>query len=176
VCDEDFLKLAVSMREVMQLPDHIMRIRAFGAAYAMFALQHPNHYRLMFMTPRTPCNLETTQIQRGNTEQDAYAQLKFIVQNGFDADLFKPELTSVELVAQTLWAGIHGVCSLEITLGQETWVEWTGVHARLVLMQNVLLQGLLRCPVGDLATSELIEFSTADIAAKLGATSKTIES
>jgi AcrR family transcriptional regulator len=146
LCDEDFLALANGMRAIMQIPDHIHRIRALVNGYAQFALQHPNHYRLMFMTPRAPCNLETTQIQQGNTEQDAYAQLKLVVQEAFDAGLFKPELTDVELLAQTLWASIHGVCSLEIALGHETWIQWVNVEERLSLMQNTILQGLLRQP------------------------------
>ncbi|MFI3135977.1 MAG: TetR/AcrR family transcriptional regulator [Methylococcaceae bacterium] len=146
VCDEDFLALASSMREIMQIPDLISRLQALNNGYAQFALQHPNHYRLMFMTPRTPCNLETTQIEQGNTEQDAYAQLKIIVQDAFDADLFKPELTDVELIAQTVWASVHGVCSLEIALGQETKIHWTDIAARLQFMQQILLRGLLRHP------------------------------
>lgn len=146
VCDEDFLALASGMREIIQIPDLITRIRALTNGYARFALQHPNHYRLMFMTPRTPCNLEITQIQQGNTEQDAYAQLKLVVQEAFNADLFKPELADFELIAQTLWAGIHGVCSLEIALGHETWIQWTDVEERLGLMQSAVLNGLLRHP------------------------------
>lgn len=146
VCDEDFLALASGMREIMQIPDLIARIRALTNGYARFALQHPNHYRLMFMTPRTPCNLEITQIQQGNTEQDAYAQLKLVVQEAFNAGLFKPELADFELIAQTLWAGIHGVCSLEIALGHETWIQWTDVEERLGLMQSAVLNGLLRHP------------------------------
>jgi AcrR family transcriptional regulator len=146
VCDEDFLALASGMREVIQIPDLIARIRALCTGYAQFALQHPNHYRLMFMTPRVPCNLEITQIQQGNTEQDAYAQLKLVVQEAFDASLFKPELTDFELIAQTLWASTHGVCSLEIALGHEAWIHWTNIEARLRLMQSALLHGLLRDP------------------------------
>lgn len=146
VCDEDFLALASGMREIMQIPDLIARIRALTNGYARFALQHPNHYRLMFMTPRAPCNLEITQIQQGNTEQDAYAQLKLVVQEAFNASLFKPELANFELIAQTLWAGIHGVCSLEIALGHETWIQWTDVEERLGLMQSAVLNGLLRHP------------------------------
>ena len=142
VCDEDFLALASGMREIMQIPDLIARIRALTNGYARFALQHPNHYRLMFMTPRAPCNLEITQIQQGNTEQDAYAQLKLVVQEAFNASLFKPELVDFELIAQTLWAGIHGVCSLEIALGHETWIQWTDVEERLGLMQSAVLNGL----------------------------------
>lgn len=146
VCDEDFLKLASGMREIMQLPDLVERIKALGKGYAMFALQHPNHYRLMFMTPRAPCNLDITNIQQGNTEQDAYAQLKFVVQEAFEAGLFRQDLTNFELIAQTIWAGMHGVCSLEIALGRESWIAWSSIEARLQLIQNVLLQGLLRNP------------------------------
>jgi AcrR family transcriptional regulator len=144
VCDKDFLKLASGMREVMQLPDLIARIKALSQGYAMFALQNPNHYRLMFMTPRAPCNLDITTIQQGNTEQDAYAQLTLVVKEAFDAELFKPEITNFELIAQTLWASTHGVCSLEIALGNETWVNWHEIETRLSLMQNAILLGLLR--------------------------------
>lgn len=146
VCDEDFLALAGRLREIMQLPDLQARIDALIHGYAQFALQHPNHYRLMFMTPRAPCNQDITQIQQGNTEQDAYAQLKLVVQDAFDAGLFKPELCDFELIAQTLWASIHGVCSLEIALGHEPWINWKDLEARIDLMQAAILQGLLRKP------------------------------
>lgn len=146
VCDEDFLKLAISMREIMKLPDLIARIGALAQGYAMFALQNPNHYRLMFMTPRMPCASDATTIQRGNPEQDAYAQLKLVVQDAFEAGLFRQDLTNFELIAQTMWASIHGVCSLEISLGREEWIQWNSIQARLELMQNAMLQGLLRHP------------------------------
>ncbi len=146
VCDEDFLALASGLQEIMQLPDLQARIQALIQGYAQFALQHPNHYRLMFMTPRLPCNQDITQIQQGNIEQDAYAQLKLVVQDAFDAGLFKPELDDFELIAQTLWASIHGVCSLEIALGHEPWINWKGLDARFNLMQDTILQGLLLNP------------------------------
>jgi AcrR family transcriptional regulator len=154
VCDEDFLKLASGMHQVMQLPDLIERIQALGKGYALFALQHPSHYRLMFMTPRAPCNQEISRIQQGNTEQDAYAQLKHVVQEAFAAGLFREEITDSELIAQTIWAGIHGVCSLQIALGQEVWVEWADIEARLQLMQSVMLQGLLRQPASVAASAK----------------------
>jgi AcrR family transcriptional regulator len=146
VCDADFLALASGMREIMQIPNLVTRIQALSSGYAQFALQHPNHYRLMFMTPRAPCNLEITEIEQGNTEQDAYAQLKLVVQEAFEAGLFKAELTDYELIAQTLWAGIHGVCSLEIALGHETWINWTNIEARIKLIQDIMLGGLLLQP------------------------------
>lgn len=144
VCDEDFLALAAGLNEAMQLTDLKAVIEAMITGYARFAVQFPNHYRLMFMTPRAPCNQDITQIQQGNTEQDAYAQLKSVVQNAFDAGLFRPELNDFELIAQTLWAGIHGVCSLEITLGHEPWINWKDLDSRIQHMQTTILRGLLR--------------------------------
>lgn len=146
VCDEDFFALASGMPDIMQLPDLIARIQALCNGYAQFALSHPNHYRLMFMTPRTPCNVDITKIQQGNIEQDAYAQLKQVVQAAFDAHLFKADITDFELIAQTLWASVHGVCSLEIALGHETWIPWVDIEARLRLMQSVILRGVLQHP------------------------------
>lgn len=146
VCEEDFLKLANRMREIMQMPNLIERIQAFGKSYAIFALRHPSHYRLMFMTPRAPCNLDISQIEPGNTEQDAYAQLKLVVKEAFDADLFRPEIKNFELIAQTLWAATHGVCSLEITLGNDPWIQWAEIDERFNLMQRAVLRGLLRNP------------------------------
>lgn len=151
LCDTDFLALATEMREIMQISCPILRIRAFCKGYAQFALQHPGHYRFMFMTPRAPCNLEITDIEQGNTEQDAYAQLQIVVTSAFDAGLFREELQDSELIAQTLWAGVHGVCSLEIALGNDVWMEWTAIEARLGLMQEVMLRGLLRESVGTIA-------------------------
>lgn len=143
VCDEDFLKLANRMHQVLQLPDHVARIRTMAQEYANFALQHPSHYRLMFMIPRAS-NKEITRIQQGNTEQDAYAQLKYVVQQAQADHLFREYLHNPELIAQTIWAGIHGVCALHIALGKEDWVDWAAIEARQQLMLDTLLHGLLR--------------------------------
>ncbi|MDD5277176.1 MAG: TetR/AcrR family transcriptional regulator [Methylovulum sp.] len=146
LCDTDFLALATEMREIMKIPDPIQRIQALYHGYCQFALHHPSHYRFMFMTPRAPCNMDITHIEQGNTEQDAYAQLQVVVQTAFDAELFRPDLHDSELIAQILWAGMHGVCSLQIALGNETWMQWAAIEARISLMQDVLLRGLLRQP------------------------------
>jgi hypothetical protein len=131
---------AVSMREIMQLPDLIVRIQAMCKVNAMFT----HHYRLMFMTPCALCHLDIMKIQQGNTGQDAYAQLKLVMKEAFDAVLFKPDITNFELLAQTLWASAHAVCSLEIAPGHETWIHWVDIEARLRLMQTAILCGLLQ--------------------------------
>jgi len=39
---------------------------------------------------------------------------------------------------------MHGVCSLQINMSQDTWISWSEISARLALMQQVLMRGLLR--------------------------------
>ncbi|HEY7986524.1 MAG TPA: TetR/AcrR family transcriptional regulator [Methylophilaceae bacterium] len=143
ICDTDFLALANGMQAIMREPDLIKRINLLAQGYTQFALSHPNHYRLMFMTPRV-CDPNASIMQKENTEQDAYAQLKLVVREAFAAHCFRPELTDAELIAQTLWAGIHGVCSLQIALANDTWVNWRNIEQRLHLMQQSLMRGLLR--------------------------------
>ena len=144
VCDTDFLALATSLKRNLTTADLVERMYALGAGYAAFALNYPNHFRLMFMTPHPPCGPENSSLQQNNPEQDAYFQLKSVVNDVFLAGKFKPELTDSELIAQTIWAGVHGVCALQMTMAQDTWVNWREFEARLQLMQQTMMQGLLR--------------------------------
>lgn len=146
ICDTDFLALATSLKDIMQIPDPVERMKALGQGYAKFALSHPNHYRLMFMAARMPYSVEESCLQQHSAEQDAYFQLKTVVADVHAAGRFKAELQDVDLIAQTIWAGMHGVCSLQITMACDTWVNWTDISARLHLMQTVLISGLLREP------------------------------
>jgi len=144
ICDTDFSALASSLRSIMQIPDPVERMIALGKSYAEFALSHPNHYRMMFMTIHEPTQLEGETHEHKNAEQDAYMQLKRVVTDVYDAGCFREDLTDIDLIAQTIWAGMHGVCSLQITMCQDEWVNWSDVSARLKLMQDVLLRGLIR--------------------------------
>jgi AcrR family transcriptional regulator len=144
VCDTDFLALATSLKNTLQIPDPLERMLAFGRGYAAFALSHPNHYRLMFMTKHTPCDPETSSLQQNNAEQDAYFQLKTVVKEVYEAAYFREDLKDVDLIAQTVWAATHGVCSLQINMADDKWIQWTNISTRLQLMQEMTMRGLLR--------------------------------
>ena len=51
---------------------------------------------------------------------------------------------TMDLIAQTIWAGMHGVCALHITMENDDWVEWSGLLERVHLMQEVMMRGLIR--------------------------------
>lgn len=144
ICDTDMLALATSLNAIMQIADPVARLQALGHGYAEFALNYPNHYRLMFMAERIPCDPDKSSLQQNNAEQDAYFLLKTVVNEVFLAKRFRAELNDVDLIAQTVWAGIHGVCALQINMAEDKWVNWSEVTARLQLMQAVLMRGLLK--------------------------------
>jgi AcrR family transcriptional regulator len=144
LCETDFLALATDLQSIMSIPDVNQRLGLLCDSYAEFALSHPNHYRLMFMTPQPAFDKSEYKIQRGNPEQDAYAQLKFVVQDAFNQGLFRQELSNVDLIAQTLWAGIHGACSLQISKGNDDWLDWQPIADRIRMMRETLMIGVLR--------------------------------
>ncbi|HQO16006.1 MAG TPA: TetR/AcrR family transcriptional regulator [Methylotenera sp.] len=144
ICETDFLALATSQKRIFDIADPVERMLMLGRGYAEFALSHPNHYRLMFMTTHTPRHPNDLSLEQNHPEQDAYFQLQLVVNDVFNAGLFKPELKDADLIAQTIWAGMHGVCALQITMAEDTWVNWRDITLRLQMMQSVLISGLLK--------------------------------
>ena len=144
ICDTDFLALADALKTNLQISDPVERMLAFGQGYARFALQYPNHYRMMFMTEHAPCDPAISSVQQNNAEQDAYCQLKIVINEVFLAGKFKPDLTDSDLVAQTIWAGMHGVCALQISMANDIWVNWRSIEQRLQMMQLTLMRGLMK--------------------------------
>ncbi|HSP16961.1 MAG TPA: TetR/AcrR family transcriptional regulator [Thermoanaerobaculia bacterium] len=142
LCEHDFLTLAGQFASMEKISDPIEKLRATGRAYLQFGVTHPNHYRLMFMTPHP--RIEPDPLKRGNPEEDAYAFLKTIVTQAIAQKRFKPEYKDVELVAQTIWAGVHGVISLHIAKKNDDWVEWRSLEKRTTAMIDVLVEGLSR--------------------------------
>jgi len=142
LCSTDFLRLAESFQSVALIQDPIERIRACARVYTQFAIEHPNHYRLMFMSVHPVGPSEEDLGSKGNPNEDAYEFLFQIVVSAIEARVFRPEYKDPQLLAQTLWAAVHGVVSLEITQGCESWVGWVPLEQRLETMLDGILRGL----------------------------------
>ena len=143
LCDCDFLSLAEQFTGAAQIENPIERLKATGRAYAAFGIEHPNHYRLMFMTPHESRASES-RLDHGNPEEDAYAFLRSIVVEALGRGLFRSDYTDADLIAQIVWSGVHGVVSLEIAKCHDDWVEWLPVRERVESMIDVLVDGLTR--------------------------------
>lgn len=142
LCSIDFKCLAHTFLNIAQIEDPVERLRRIAHAYLDFAQRFPQHYRLMFMTPH-PENHETDDISKGNPEEDAYAFLKQSVEAALETGRFRTDLKNADLIAQTLWAGVHGVASLEIAKHNDHWVAWQPVKERLEMMLDALFFGML---------------------------------
>lgn len=144
LCDHDFLELAQKFGTIARIADPIERLRRAGQLYLQFGLDNPNHYRVMFMTPHPKIDPASSALKQGNPEEDAYAFLKSIVTEAVEQGLFRKELNDVELTAQTIWAGVHGVIALHIAKCNDEWVVWRPFNQRAEQMIDLLIEGVTR--------------------------------
>jgi AcrR family transcriptional regulator len=144
LCDNDFGALAHQFLDIATIPYTIERLRQTGYAYARFGIEHPNHYRLMFMTPHPPIDAADQELEKGNPEEDAYAFLKVIVGEAIRTGRFRQGLEDDDLIAQTIWAGMHGVVSLQIAKCNDDWIDWRPLEDRTRSMIDMIVDGLTR--------------------------------
>lgn len=150
LCHQDYARLAEVFQSSVMSTDPLGRLKQIGAIYIDFGTRYPNHYRFMFMTPHPPHEPdEEDREMMGNPEMDAYAFLKWAVQQAMDAGCFREDLTDAELISQTLWASVHGMISLHIAKGCDPWVEWRPLQDRAEMMLEVTLRGLIRQGGGE---------------------------
>jgi len=144
LCRQDFARLQEVV--VTEIPsDPIDRVLKIGRNYIQFGERFPNHYVFMFMTPHPEQELDEQDREiAGNPEVDAYAFLKWAVQEAINAGCFREGVQDAELVSQTLWASAHGVISLNIAKGKDRWVDWRPLRQRAEMMLDITLRGLLK--------------------------------
>ena len=83
-------------------------------AYIEFGLEHHEHYQFAFMTKRSN--------SKGPYKpHDAFEILSDTVKSCVDEKLF--HCNDIQLISQTLWAGIHGITSLFIVLPTFPWLD-----------------------------------------------------
>jgi len=115
LCDEDFARLLGALQAEPAPADPVEQIRQLGAAYARFGIEYPNHYRFMFMTA---AKFEHVHELSGSGQQ-AFGLLRSAVERAIATGSFRPGDPTA--VAQVLWASLHGVVALLITLRPEHW-------------------------------------------------------
>jgi AcrR family transcriptional regulator len=146
LCRCDFGQLGAGAIELAKVADPIERIRQMGAAYIRFGVERPNHYRLMFMTPINPADIQPTEedlARKDDPAQSGYAALVHAIREGIQAKRFRPELNDdVELIAQTFWAAVHGVTSLQVAKADDPWMNWAPLDARINAMIDAIVAGM----------------------------------
>lgn len=140
LCRHDFQAFGTGMAKAARVQDPVERIKAIGLAYAKFGIENKNHYRLMFMTDSPDYEGKGEEEWKGNPEMDAYAFLLGTAQEAIAAGRLRTK--DAELASQTLWAGVHGVISLDIAKCNDPWVQWRPIAKRVKAMVDVLVDGI----------------------------------
>ncbi|MFM9958960.1 MAG: TetR/AcrR family transcriptional regulator [Phycisphaerales bacterium] len=149
MCRKDFAALDDVFLKMAKIADPVERIYRIGLSYIKFAHEHPKHYRFMFMTPGlaeiVPPTAEDLE-HMNDPDKDAYAFFHLTVRQAVEAGRFRPEYGDAELSAQTLWAGVHGVASLEVTHADCPWVKLRPLGKRSKALCAAVLRGMLINP------------------------------
>jgi AcrR family transcriptional regulator len=148
MCREDFARFHQQVKQLASDPDPVERIRRAGHAYIQFAVTHPNHFRFMFMTTHpgeiVPTEEELREAQDPDT--NGYAFLRAAVVDAIEQKRFAPEHNDPELITQTLWAAVHGVATIQVTMEHDPWLRLAPLEARANTIVEAVLRGLQSSP------------------------------
>lgn len=142
VCEERFLAFDEALeRASAGVDDPLAALRARGHAYVRFALDNPEHYRVIFMTRHErDMTIEelTSPGEDARAGARAFAHLVGAVERAVAAGAIvspAPVLTAIHL-----WSGFHGIVSLLIS---EPGFPWPPVEALVDSLLDAQERGLL---------------------------------
>jgi len=144
LCRVDLMSLAQALRNVAAEPEPLERLRKIALSYVAFGYEHPNQYRLMFMSNRRHEKDELAQMGHGNPETDGYLMLLNTFTEAIAGQLLAPDLHDANLLAQSFWASIHGVVTIHITQYGDPWIEWCSGEETARMTVNTMIRGLKR--------------------------------
>jgi len=123
--------------------DPVERLRHIGYIYADFAVDHPSHFRFLFLTshPTTP---DDDELGKNDPERNAYAFLRQTVKDGLAAGVFRPEYTDAEEIAQLCWGCAHGIVALQNIKGNQSWIDWRDARTTAHRLVDATLNGLVK--------------------------------
>lgn len=119
ICEQTFARLAQNISAIQQLSDNpLEKLRSGLREYVHFGLKHPSQYEIVFITPLP---IKSDKEFEGTNGQLAFDTLRTVVAECVSANLLKHN--DIELISQTLWAGVHGVTAVLIQHGGFPFVE-----------------------------------------------------
>jgi AcrR family transcriptional regulator len=138
VCQEVFEQLHVRLREAGEAGDDPFdALRRQGNAYVRFAVDHPEHYRLVMMTSHA----RTPEAPDALIASGAFGYLVASVEKCLEVGIF--EGPPVEL-GLGLWAAAHGVASLLVAKPYFPWPDRDAFIDRTICMAGIGLAAAAR--------------------------------
>lgn len=144
LCNRQLRTLAKSFATIAGVADPVERLRGIGRLYVDFALEHPSHFRFLFLTAHRLPPDDGGNLHNGDPQEDAYAFLKHTVEAAIASGRLRPEFTDAEELTQMCWAAAHGVVALQNVKGSDSWVPWRDARTTAHKLLDTMLRGLLR--------------------------------
>jgi AcrR family transcriptional regulator len=138
VCERIFGALQeVSRAATEGVEDPIEAVRRCAQAYVRFGLEHPEQYRIMFMSRAQDSMgaMFTERLRRAS----GFNRVVDLAQRGIDAGMF-PDRDAFFL-ACGLWSSVHGITSLLIS---KPWFPWPDTEKLIDHCIDVHCEGLMR--------------------------------
>jgi AcrR family transcriptional regulator len=153
---QDFRTFDDGMREAMNIVDPVVRLREIARGYVRFALAHPHHYKLMFMTEPPDLGQEHNDINcdYADADREGYNMCRLTVADCIRQGRFLPAFRDTETVSQMCWGCVHGVVSLYITHGKMPWARFSDPLRSALLAIDAHLGGLTGAQIGDDAKAD----------------------
>jgi AcrR family transcriptional regulator len=135
LCTETFHKLTTRLVAIAEDNDDPVECLKRGCrCYIAFALEHPSHYIVTFVTPKS--GHQPAILQAGI---ECFGNLRRMVVRCIDEGYLR--LTNVDEVSQVIWTSLHGLVSLQITHSEFPFLEQTRLAERHI---DVLVTGIRR--------------------------------
>ena len=161
VCAMEFALFSRSLQQAESIADAMERLRKIALLYADFGLQHPEHYRVLFMRERAggaenPASSsvaamlppvvvsvdQTGKATPAGKELQPYNHLHRAIFKAMAAGCFKAEYRDAVLLAQSVWSCLHGVVALHLVRAQHSAVPWKPVQSILEMSLEALCNGM----------------------------------
>jgi len=116
VCSRHFDSITddVAIPALGSTDDPIAALRQLAEAYVRFGVDHPEHYRIMFM--RREDHRPDQYAAERVLETGLFGVVLPVVQRGIDEGRFRADLTDPLLIAWVLWMAVHGITSAAVAM------------------------------------------------------------
>ncbi len=148
LCDQTFGRLIERITDIEKtVADPLERLRRFGDAYARFGLEHPDEYRLVFVSSNIPEAVRKIGHRMPIDDPNRPGVQGALVFSRLVAIIAELEVSGVKLnyppdtCAELCWMGIHGVVTALIMKPD---FPWSNRETLIQGIQEIVIRGVLK--------------------------------
>lgn len=122
----DFARLTERLRTIRDNHAGATAVREILLSYVRMGLEQPQSYEIMFMLKPKLASRDASD----ETDEHAYAIFRGCIVQAMERGEFRR--LNADVLAQMLWASVHGLVSLRLTLSDFPWEDTTRLAETLV--------------------------------------------